>query len=259
MKSCEHVRSFGIQRFILTVLAALACAVASASDGDLDLAFANQGGLYWDYGAYFDGYPGDQARTVLAQPDGSLVAISDVFERSSAGAFYGIGVTRLMADGSFDASFGDPITPGQILLTPAAGDPNQSWYAAAAVLSADGSIVMSGSVAPDFYNANSQAAAWRLTPWSEFVSVAGRWSGAVLLQFAVVRCAVFLRHEFALPDRVGFVCRAVVGVSFAGDHGGVRFHFESRCKLWRWWGQLLRVRFQHCRRAELCYSDGDGI
>jgi uncharacterized delta-60 repeat protein len=154
------------RRFCLVVLIiGLVCVVnvLHASDGDIDTAFGTSGGLYFDYGSFFAGYPGDQPAGLVVQPDGSVITVSDIFESVSGGAVYRIGLTRFLSDGSVDLSFGEGVAPGRVILTPDATDTNQSWYAARIALSADGNIYLAGHVGPDFYDTHSQAAAWRLT------------------------------------------------------------------------------------------------
>ena len=137
--------------------------VAYPADGDIDPTFGSNGGLYFDYGNFFAGYPGDEPAGLVVQPDAKVIAVSDIFESVSGGAVYRIGLTRFLADGSVDFTFGDGVVPGRIVLAPSAVDTNQSWYAARIALSPDGNMYLVGHVGPDFYDTQSQVAAWRLT------------------------------------------------------------------------------------------------
>ena len=131
---------------------------ARAADGDLDTTFAQKGYGYFVWPNYL--YKGNALQTtaaVLAQKDGKIVIVSTVEFQSGGTGYFGVGVKRLLADGTPDPNFGDGAVPGQIVIAPQNGD---LWTPLGATLDANGNIIVVGSVS----NANnSYAAVWKFT------------------------------------------------------------------------------------------------
>src|SRR5512135_74354 len=122
----------GPRSVVLAALLALSCAVR-ASDGDLDAGFGGSGEA-----SAFAGTIGGGNVQVLAQPDGQVVLIGILSTGPTlAGA---LGVTRLLADGSIDTSFG---TNGQAIIDAPSGG---GFYSAHGALDASGRIVAGGTV-----------------------------------------------------------------------------------------------------------------
>jgi uncharacterized delta-60 repeat protein len=120
-------------RFVaVIVVAVLLCAfpaVASASPGQVDPTFGHLGnGTVWsDHG------PGDFIAKVLRQPDGKIVTVAEVTNKSLIGVLV---VTRYLANGALDPTFG---TGGHF-----AKESALSGNVTDAVLQPDGKIVVVG-------------------------------------------------------------------------------------------------------------------
>jgi len=138
---------------------ALVATNAVAQDGLPDPAFGYLGRsyLYWNEQAAGDP-PENFAHAAAVQRDGRIVLAGPIndYDFFCGGSTTSIGISRLLADGSFDASFGDAATPGQTVIHAGC----QHGFAGNAVaIQDDGRIVVAGS---DFFLGLQYASAWRL-------------------------------------------------------------------------------------------------
>jgi uncharacterized delta-60 repeat protein len=143
----------------VAIWAATSTPTAFAGDGDLDFTFGYQGAayLYWaNYSYDTQQHVMDPGVSVLAQQDGRSIAISQILYGNDSEHF-AIGVARLTEDGHYDASFGDGVVVGEIVLHDIAGD---NWVPTSAALDPDGNIVIVGR---DENAAGGYAAVWKLT------------------------------------------------------------------------------------------------
>ena len=101
------------------------------TDGALDPSF---GAVRVDFGGNFE-----EAREVLVQPDGKIVAVGTARAASSTGAGRRLVVVRLLANGTLDGTFGD----GGVFVSDL---PDSSAFAA--VLQPDGRILVAGGIRP---------------------------------------------------------------------------------------------------------------
>jgi len=132
---------------------------AVAQDGRFDAGFGANGRSYLLWGSAPAGAPvTDYAYASAVQPDGRVVLVGSISENDIYGGHRSIGVSRLLPDGSFDATFGDPVTPGQMVIHSSAFS---SFAAYAVGLQSDGRILVVGE---DFeFLSGSYMTAWRLT------------------------------------------------------------------------------------------------
>src|SRR5262249_5801016 len=105
-------------------------------DGTLDKSFGGSGKVTTDLGSLYD-----EAFDVLVQPDGKIVAVGQV--GSSSGR--SLAVVRYNADGSLDTFFGGSTFKGKVVTSISKGSYDVGL---AAVLQADGKIVVAGMTTP---------------------------------------------------------------------------------------------------------------
>jgi len=150
---------------------------AFAKDGDLDTTFAQQGYEYFGWPNYTSqGNSKQYSVAVLAQKDGKIVAVSQVVFNVGSTTYQGVGLKRLLVDGTPDASFGDGTVPGQIVIAPQNGD---AWFPSGATIDANGNIVVVGST---LNVSNSHVAVWKFTSSGvPLPSFGGLGSGMVVI------------------------------------------------------------------------------
>ncbi len=139
-------------RYLAGLCALLPAALACANDGLLDTRFGNNGKavVFFDAG----GSDADGASAAVIQPDGRIVVAGTVAFDIGFGEILAIGVTRLLADGVLDTTFG---SGGRTVLFSGGGD----QVATTIALQPDGGILIGGWFQP--FNEDADMLVYRLT------------------------------------------------------------------------------------------------
>lgn len=131
---------------------------AHAVDGAFDPTFGDNGHAYLLWNSAPSGQPiTDYAYASTVQTDGRVVMVGTISENDIYGGNRSIGVARLLPNGNFDTTFGDPITPGRMVIH---SNAFSSLAAYGVALQSDGKIVVVGQ---EFrLVGGSYMSAWRL-------------------------------------------------------------------------------------------------